>query len=119
PQSTIESQKPPGVTVQVSQTAIIVDGDSVCPVRNGSVDPSLKRGGANSLEIVPLVDTLNKHRKRLQQIEIVSNGATKWDSTATLVIDKNIPYRLLTEIIYSAGQAEFSQYRLSVVKKAQ
>ncbi len=38
PQSTIEQQKPPGVMVQVTQSAIIVDGDPVAPVRNGSVD---------------------------------------------------------------------------------
>ena len=119
PQSTIEQQKPPGVMVQVTQSAIIVDGDPVAPVRSGTVDASLKRGGANSLEIVPLVDSLNKHRKRLQTLEIVTKGATKWDNTATLLIDKNIPYRLVTEVIYSAGQAEFSQYRLSVIKKSQ
>ena len=117
PSSTIELQKPPGVMISVTQTAIIVDGDAVAPVRNGSVDASLKKGGANSLEIIPLVSTLDKHRKRMQQLQLMTNGATKWDNTATVLIDKNTPYRLVTEVIYSAGQAEFSQYRLTVIKK--
>jgi biopolymer transport protein ExbD len=117
PQSTIETQRPPGVNITVTQNAILVEGDAVTPVRGGAVDPSVKRDGANSYFITPLVDVLNKHANRLKKISAL--GGTVFDHTATVMVDKNTPYRLLTEVLYSAGQAEFGNYRLSVVKKGQ
>jgi len=117
PPSTVEATRPPGVNITVTQNAILVEGDAVTPVRGGAVDPSVKRDGANSYFITPLVDVLNKHANRLKKISAM--GGTQFDHTATVMVDKNTPYRLLTEVLYSAGQAEFGNYRLSVIKKAQ
>jgi biopolymer transport protein ExbD len=117
PQSSIEKDRPPGVNITVTQNALLVEGDAVTPVRGGAVDPSVKKEGANSFHITPLVDVLTKHATRLKKIEAV--GGTKFDHTATIMVDKNTPYRLLTEVLYSAGQAEFTNYRLSVIKKGQ
>jgi hypothetical protein len=36
-----------------------------------------------------------------------------------IMVDKNTPYRLLSEVLYSAGQAEFNNYRMVVIKKSQ
>jgi len=117
PSSQIEQARPPGVNITVTQNAILVEGDAVTPVRGGAVDPSVKRDGANSYYITPLVDVLTKHGNRLKKIAAM--GGTPFDHTATVMVDKNTPYRLLTEVLYSAGQAEFANYRLSVIKKAQ
>jgi biopolymer transport protein ExbD len=117
PQSSIEAARPPGVNITVTGSAILVEGDAVTSVRGGAVDPSVKRDGANSYYITPLVDVLNKHANRLKKISAM--GGTIFDHTATVMVDKNTPYRLLTEVLYSAGQAEFSNYRLSVVKRSQ
>ena len=46
-------------------------------------------------------------------------GGSEFDGTAMVMVDKSIPYRLLTEVLYSAGQAEFRNYHLVVIKKAQ
>jgi biopolymer transport protein ExbD len=117
PSSTVEQARPPGVNITVTQSAILVEGDAVAPVRGGAIDPSQKRDGANSYYITPLVDTLTKHANRLKKIAAM--GGTQFDHTATVMVDKNTPYRLLTEVLYSAGQAEFANYRLSVIKRAQ
>ena len=117
PKSSIETQRPLAVNITVSQNAVLVEGDAVTAVRAGSVDPSVKRDGANGYYITPLVDVLNKHANRLKKIAAM--GGTPFDHTATVMLDRNTPYRLVTEVLYSAGQAEFSNYRLSVVKKAQ
>jgi biopolymer transport protein ExbD len=117
PQSASEKQRPISVNVTISQNAIMVEGDAVTPVRAGAVDPSVKRDGANSYFITPLVDTLTKHANRLKKISAM--GGTPFDHTAMVMVDKNTPYRLLTEVLYSAGQAEFSNYRLVVIKRAQ
>lgn len=117
PASGAERQRPVSVNITVTQNAILVEGDAVTPVRAGAVDPSMKRDGANSYYITPLVDTLTKHANRLKKISTL--GGSLFDQTAMVMVDKNTPYRLLTEVLYSAGQAEFSNYRLVVMKKSQ
>ena len=117
PTSSIEQQRPLAVNVTITQSAILVEGDGVTTVRNGAVDPSVKRDGANGYYITPLVDVLNKHANRLKKIAAM--GGTAFDGTAMVMVDKNTPYRLLTEVLYSAGQAEFKNYHLVVIRKAQ
>jgi biopolymer transport protein ExbD len=117
PPSTAEVQRPQAVNITITQNAIMVEGDAVTPVRNGAVDPSVKKDGANSYFITPLVDTLNKHANRLKKIAAM--GGTPFDHTAMVMVDKNTPYRLLSEVLYSAGQAEFSNYHMTVIKKSQ
>jgi biopolymer transport protein ExbD len=115
PQSTIETQRALAVNITITQSAIIVEGDGVTTVRAGAVDPSVKRDGANGYYITPLVDVLNKHANRLKKISAM--GGTVFDGTAMVLVDKNTPYRLLTEVLYSAGQAEFRNYHLVVIKR--
>lgn len=115
PSSQIEKSAQESINITVTQTAILVEGDAITPVRAGAVDPGVKKDGANSFYITPLVDTLNKHANRLKKIQAL--GGAQFDGTATVMIDKSTPYRLLTEVLYSAGQAEFANYRLVVIKK--
>jgi biopolymer transport protein ExbD len=117
PKSTIETQRPLAVNITVSQNAVLVEGDAVTAVRAGSVDPSVKRDGANGYYITPLVDVLNKHANRLKKIGAM--GGSQFDGTAMVMVDKNTPYRLLAEVLYSAGQAEFKNYHLVVIRNNQ
>jgi biopolymer transport protein ExbD len=116
PQSSIEAQRAQAVNITITQSAILVEGDGVTTVRAGAVDPSVKRDGANGYYITPLVDVLTKHANRLKKISAM--GGTQFDGTAMILIDKNTPYRLLTEVLYSAGQAEFKNYHLVVIRRA-
>ena len=118
----IQLQTPPGATQGLTwnaldDVAILVEGDGVTTVRAGAVDPSVKRDGANGYYITPLVDVLTKHANRLKKITAM--GGTQFDGTAMILVDKNTPYRLLTEVLYSAGQAEFKNYHLVVIRRAQ
>jgi len=45
------------------------------------------------------------------------NPAVKFKGICTIVMDEKIPYRLLTEIMYTAGQAEFQKFKFAVVSK--
>jgi biopolymer transport protein ExbD len=117
PSSSIEAQRALAVNVTITQSAILVEGDGVTTVRAGAVDPSVKRDGANGYYITPLVDVLTKHANRLKKIAAM--GGTQFDGTAMILVDKNTPYRLLTEVLYSAGQAEFKNYHLVVIRRAQ
>ncbi|HEY2746365.1 MAG TPA: biopolymer transporter ExbD [Polyangia bacterium] len=117
PTSTIEQQRPLAVNITITQNAVLVEGDGVTTVRAGAVDPSVKRDGANGYYITPLVEVLTHHANRLKKIAAM--GGTAFDGTAMVMVDKNTPYRLLTEVLYSAGQAEFKNYHLVVIRHAQ
>lgn len=115
PKSTSQLKPTPEVNVTVTGQAVIIEGQPVVAVHNGAVDPSAKRDGPNGYYITPIVDTLQKHRTRLEKIEAM--GGAPFNHTILLLVDRAIPYRLVTEVLYSAGQAEFSNYRLVVLQK--
>jgi biopolymer transport protein ExbD len=117
PSSIAETQRSPAVNLTVTKNAILVEGDAVCPVHAGAVDPSAKRDGANGYYITPVVETLIKHANRLKKLAAL--GSAPFDGTAMVMVDKSIPYRLLSEVLYSAGQAEFANYHLVVIKRGE
>jgi len=75
----------------------------------------------NSLVIVPLKKKLDKLVKRqIEQLEMRQNK--KFEGIATLIVDKEIPFRLLTEVIYTAGRVGdprrggLAKFRFAVMK---
>jgi biopolymer transport protein ExbD len=102
------------VPVTITKRVVLVEGDAVAPIVNGRIDPQLKRDGDNGYYITPLVEMLSKVARREKKIAEVTGQ--KFDGELTIIADKNTPYRLLTEILYSCGQAEYANYRLLVLK---
>jgi biopolymer transport protein ExbD len=102
------------VPVTITKRVVLVEGEAVAPINNGKIDPALKRDGENGYYITPLVDMLqrlsNKERK------VAEMTGRPFDSELMIVADRNTPYRLLTEILYSCGQAGYANYRLLVLK---
>jgi biopolymer transport protein ExbD len=115
PKSSAQLKPQLSVNVTVTTNAIIVEGEPVVPVRAGAVDPGTKRDGPNGYYISPLVDVLQKHANKHKKIEALTGGKQKFDHAMLLLVDRSIPYRLVTEVLYSAGQAEFNNYRLVVL----
>ena len=102
------------VPVTITKRVVLVEGDAVAPITNGRIDPQLKRDGDNGYYITPLVDTLSKVARREKKVAEMTGQ--KFDGELTIIADKNTPYRLLTEILYSCGQAEYANFRLLVLK---
>jgi len=107
------------VNITVSRTAISVDNMAIpgLELKDGKVDASQKRQGEDSYFITQLnkvlVDAVEKKRK-LESI----NPDVKFDGTCTIIMDRELPYRLLTEVMYTAGQAEFSKFKFAVVAES-
>jgi biopolymer transport protein ExbD len=116
---TSDSQVQPHQAVQVTLTknALVVEGDPVAAIKKGLVDASVKRDGASGYLITPLLSILQKHTTRLKTIEKMSQGKMKFKGEIVLVADQTLPYRLISEVLYTAGQAEYGKYRLLVLKK--
>jgi biopolymer transport protein ExbD len=102
------------VPITITKRVILVEGDAVAAINNGKIDPASKRDGENGYFITPLVEMLqrvsNKERK------VAELQGRPFDSELMIIADRSTPYRLLTEILYSCGQAGYANYRLLVLK---
>lgn len=100
--------------VTVSRNAILVNDKLAVDLKNGAVDQSQKRGGERGMVIQPLfeelTDAINKKKR-----ETTLLGQT-YEPVATIVADQTTPYRLITEVMYTAGQAELRQFKFAVIK---
>jgi biopolymer transport protein ExbD len=114
PKSITQLKPKEAVSVTVTKKVILVEGDAIAPVNAGKVDPAVKRDGENGYYITPLVDILEKHARKEKKVAELTGQ--KFDSQLMLIADQTTPYRLLTEVIYSCGQAGYANYRLLVLK---
>jgi biopolymer transport protein ExbD len=114
PSSMTRLQTKEAVSVTVTKKVILVEGEPVAAVTNGRVDPTTKRDGENGYYITPLVGQLAKHYRKEKKVAELTNQ--QFDSQLMVVADQTTNYRLLTEVLYSCGQAGYSNYRLVVLK---
>ncbi len=118
PYSTSRQQVEEALPIQISRTDIVVDGNHVLSLRNGLVDPSQKQGGANGFLITPMLTVMQQHRDRLKLIaqHVPSRPFT---GTVQIIADTRTPFRTLSEVIYTIGQAEFQHIHFVVLERTQ
>jgi biopolymer transport protein ExbD len=114
PQSTTQLKPKEAISVTLTKRVIMVEGDGIAPIAGGRVDPAVKRDGENGYYITPLVDILEKHARKEKKVAELTG--VPWEAQLMLVADQTTPYRLLTEVLYSCGQAGYANYRLLVLK---
>jgi hypothetical protein len=103
------------VAITVSKSAIFVDNAMVLTVKDGKVDANQKLGGDDGYFIIPLNKALADAVEKQRRIAAVNPSAGKSLGIATVIMDGDTPFRLLTEVMYSAGQAEFSKFKFLVI----
>lgn len=109
--STQAVQESTAVTVTLKD--ILVDDIPVMALDNGHVAEADKSGGG--LNIDPLFQKLQEavdNQKRIAQV----NKKAEFKGIVTIIADRNVPYALLSEVIYTAGQAQFNQFKFAVIK---
>lgn len=109
-----------GVKVVISKSQIVVDDNPVVPVpadATHGIEGKYKRSGPNDLYIAPLANTLQSWRDRDKQVK-AATGKAGAGSEAIIICDKDTPYRLLVEVLYTLGQTEFSKFHLMVLQGA-
>ena len=74
----------------------------------------LARDGINGLYITPLGNALQVVRDQDKQIN-AAKGNPDAKSEAIIIADRDTPYRLLLEVLYTLGQSEFGKFRLMVL----
>lgn len=110
PSSSAPANIVPSVSVLISKTAILVDQKPVLTVKGGAIvaqDPNQA--------YLPLAQALEK---RVALIKAIGDrGGSPFDGNLMIIADEETPYDLISNVLYQAGRAEFTQYRLVVQKK--
>ena len=114
PRSVTQLRAKEAVPVTITKRVILVEGVPVAPITNGKVDSSLKPDGENGYKIEPIVSQLTRISNRERKVAEMSNE--KFAGELMVVADQTTPYRLIMEVLYSCGQAGYSNYRLVVLK---
>lgn len=110
PRSTAEDGLVDATVIGISSRSIQVNDRKVADLRNGAVDESMKRDGQEGLMINPLYDALKEVVQHLKMIKARTGGG-KFEGEALIVGDRNTNYRLISEVLYTAGQAEFQNFK--------
>ncbi len=114
PHSTINTSPSNALQVIVSRVSISVNGRFVAALRNGFVDPAMKRGGGTGLLINPLADNM---RDQLQVQRAMSQRSnSEFRGEVAIIADQGLPSRTVFEVLYTCAQAGFADFRLLVLK---
>ena len=117
PASTTDITPEQSASVAITRRGIVFNDKTIVPLKDGAVDKAYKQGDENSLQIQPLFEALNEEVNNQKQIAQLRGS--KFAGLLTIVAHKEIPYRLLTEVMYTAGQAEFQKFKFAVIKGGQ
>jgi biopolymer transport protein ExbD len=101
------ADRPPELAVNtvISKIAITVDGVDVVAVSGNQVGEQDKRGTL----ITPLFDSLKASADQAKANAVITGG--KFNGRLLLQCDRDIPFSLLREVMYTAGQAKFVVYQ--------
>ena len=99
--------------VTITLKHIMVDDKPVLTFDNGKVaDQDLSSGG---LMIDALFEKLQDevaHQKKIEQ----RNAKAKFKGVITIISDRFVPFPLLAQVMYTAGQAEFGAFKFALIR---
>jgi biopolymer transport protein ExbD len=113
PLSTAKKEPEVAVNVVISKRTLSVDGVKVIDVDPSSLEVAdeYKRGTM----ITPLYDTLQEKADDAKALA-ARNPNQPFKGRLLLQCDKDIPFSLLREVMYTAGQAQFGEFKFVVFK---
>ena len=108
-----------GLAIIITKSNILVDNNPVCPVppdaTHGVEGKHKRSGGTNDLYIVPLANAAQSWRDR-DVIVRAAMGKDTSSSEAIIIADQGMPFRLLTEVVFTLGQTSFAKFHLMVMQ---
>jgi len=111
PESTTKAMMEAATKVTVTTDEILVDDKEVMPLSAVGVGE-----GAQSATIGPLRDALLERADHLKALE--NRGGGPFDGRLLVVAHETTPYAILTDVLVTAGESKFSEYKLVVMQKA-
>lgn len=116
PTSTTTANPKETVAITVTKLHILLDGKPIIDLTPDSKVPAdMKDTGADGMLIVPLREALQKKVDQLKKIAQYNKDAP-FNGELSVIADQHVAYRLLMEVLYTAGQAELGNYRFIVIQ---
>lgn len=95
--------------IAVTAEAIAVDGQKVDGLKKGRVPADAKRDGPKGYFINGLYNRMKAYRRTLGK-----NPGPKTKGCPILAVAEDVPYRTVSEVMYTTGQAEFNCFQVAV-----
>lgn len=99
--------------ITITLKDIMVDDLPVLAVDGGGVPENMRQSGG--LLIQPLFEKLQEavdHQKKIAAI----NAKAEFKGIVTIIADRNVPFSLLTQVMYTAGQAQYGRFKFAAIK---
>ncbi|MGC9044494.1 MAG: ExbD/TolR family protein [Myxococcota bacterium] len=116
PFSTTRLKPEAAVPLAISKNSILVNDKEVCKIVNNKVDPNCKEGKSEEQYLIQsLYSALDAERQKQEEIAAY-NSAQQFKGLVLIMGDKDIPFRVVSEVLYTAGQAQFGNFKFVVLK---
>lgn len=109
PESSATTDMGPATTITVTSEDILVESKAVVKLSD------ITTSGTKEVAIPRLRDELLNQVS--QREALAKRGGPPFDGKLLLVAHQETPYSLITSVLYTAGEAKFSSYRLVVMKR--
>jgi biopolymer transport protein ExbD len=124
PYSTTQQSPIEAVKIFVTKAEIVVEDKRVAAVVNGQVDPQYVADD-NRYLIPNLKEAVTREVNRQLRLEKLGDRF-KFQGNLTILADKDTPYHIIMQVLYTAGQAaggvgqdvSFDKFRLMVMRSA-
>lgn len=113
PFSTSEIKASESTVITVTLNHVLVDDIKAVSLEAGKVAAADLSSG--SFLIDPLFQKLNDavdHQKRVYSYQ----KKKEFEGIVTIVADRHVPFQLLSQVMYTAGQATYSKFKFMVVR---
>jgi len=101
------------VPIVITRKAVLVNNNAVVRMTDKGIDPAEKT--SNPL-FIPRIHEALKAEADHQKLIARYNNKAKFEGLLLVVADKAIAFHTLTEILYTAGQAEFGNFKFAVLR---
>lgn len=115
PESTSRLELKESMAISVSLEQIMVENKQVVGLVNGELREEDTQGQGTARTITPLYDALDAQVTIAQQRAEAGMGP-EFEGKALIIADRKVPYRLLSSVLYTAGQAKLAQFQFVIMK---
>ncbi len=109
PESSATVEMGPATTITITAEELLVESKAVVRLKDITIS------GSKEVAIPRLFDELQNEVAKREAL--AQRGGPPFDGKLLLVAHQSTPYSLITSVLYTAGEAKFSSYRLVVMKK--
>jgi biopolymer transport protein ExbD len=102
------------LTMTITKEGVLVDQRLVTRFDNGRIAEADLVDGAGTYLVRPVYDALSAKAEHFKRIE--DGGGTQFVGRIAVIADKSTPYSVIFPLLFTAGRAEFGQFKMFVQK---